>query len=428
MSSPIRNAYAALGEALDGVRKAMDEPANGFGDSELLAVLRLHHRLEARLDALGLDLVGYADMRDIGRRTGASSTSAWLSAAVKMHPSNAADRVRTARAMEIACPWTYDQLAGGEISYEQASTIASVVTDLPSGATEAQRAKAERYLLERAPSSNALELWKLRKRVDDLIDPDGLLDREATAQRRRDLTIRNNHDGTQTVRWTDTDERIAKLKTALNPLAAPQPAPDGTRDPREPGQRRADAIADLVERTLRFGNLPSTRGHRAHLIVTISEENLRSETGFGTTTTGETLTAEAVRRIACDANLYSLHVNGDGIPLKLGRSQRFASAGQWLALVARDGGCVGPNCTRPPEWTQAHHLDWWENLGPTDLENLCLVCDHHHDQVHHGGWDIVMAADGHPEFVPPEHVDPERRPIRNTYWHTERGGQPHKAA
>jgi hypothetical protein len=67
---------------------------------------------------------------------------------------------------------------------------------------------------------------------------------------------------------------------------------------------------------------------------------------------------------------------------------------------------------------------YWENQGRTDLEDLALVCDFHHDQVHHGGWQIAMAADGHPEFVPPEHVDPYRRPIRNTHWHTERGGQP----
>ncbi|MGQ0464901.1 MAG: DUF222 domain-containing protein [Sporichthyaceae bacterium] len=428
MSNPVLDAYAALGKALDGLRKAMDDPANGFSDSELLALLRTHHRVEARLDALGVDLVTYADMRDLAHRTGASSTSAWLSGVLKLHPSTAADRVRTARAMETVCPWTYQNLADGDISYEQASAIASVVTDLPKGSDDRQRGRAERYLLDRAPTSNALELRKLHKRVDDLIDPDGLLGREATAQRRRDLTVKSNHDGTQTVRWTDTDERIAKFKAALNPLATPQPAPDGTQDPRAPGQRRADAMADLVERSLRLGNLPSTRGHRAHIVVTISEENLRSETGFGTTTTGETLTAEAVRRIACDANIHSLHVDGHGVPLKLGRSQRFASSGQWLALVARDGGCVGPNCTRPPEWTQAHHIDWWEHLGPTDLDNLCLVCDFHHDQVHHRGWEIVMSADGHPEFVPPEHVDPFQRPIRNTHWHIERGSRPSQRA
>ena len=306
--------------------------------------------------------------------------------------------------------------------------MTAVVTDLPKGATERQVAMAEKYLLERAPTSNALELRKLHKRVEDHVDPDGLLTRERTAQHKRDLNVRDNHDGTQTVRWTDTDERIAKFKAALNPLATPQPAVDGTRDERTPGQRRAAAMADLVDRALRFGDLPATRGYGAHIIVTISEDNLRTETGFGTTTTGETLTAEAVRRIACDANLHPLHIDGNGIPLKLGRSQRLASPGQWLALIARDGGCVGPGCTRPPEWCQAHHITYWENLGPTDVDLMCLVCDHHHDDVHHRGWEIQIAEDGHPEFIPPEHVDLMQRPIRNTHWHAQRGGRPPQRA
>ncbi|MGQ0845639.1 MAG: hypothetical protein ACT4QF_16065 [Sporichthyaceae bacterium] len=45
--------------------------------------------------------------------------------------------------------WTYDQLAAGEISYEQAAVIASIVADLPKGASRAQTGKAERYLLDR---------------------------------------------------------------------------------------------------------------------------------------------------------------------------------------------------------------------------------------------------------------------------------------
>ncbi|MGQ0845870.1 MAG: DUF222 domain-containing protein, partial [Sporichthyaceae bacterium] len=167
MGHPVLDAYAVLGEALAGVRAAMDDPASGsFSDHELFGLLRTHDRVEARLDSLGLDLIAYTDMRNLGSRTGFSSTAAFLSGALKMHPTTAAERVRTARAMETHCPWTYDQLAAGEISYEQAAAIASIVTDLPKGATERDAAKAERYLLERAPTANALELGKLRKRVD----------------------------------------------------------------------------------------------------------------------------------------------------------------------------------------------------------------------------------------------------------------------
>jgi hypothetical protein len=138
------------------------------------------------------------------------------------------------------------------------------------------------------------------------------------------------------------------------------------------------------------------------------------------TTTGELLTAENVRRIMCNANLHPLHIDGDGIPLRLGRSRRLASPAQWLALIARDGGCVGENCTVPPEWCDAHHLEYWELRGLTDLENLCLLCPFHHEQVHHHGWEPRIADDGHVELIPPEHIDLMQRPRRNTYWRDKR--------
>ena len=103
----------------------------------------------------------------------------------------------------------------------------------------------------------------------------------------------------------------------------------------------------------------------------------------------------------------------------MGRTRRIVSPQQWLALVIRDRGCVFPNCDRPAPWTQAHHIVHWSQGGPTDLSNLCLVCDRHHEAIHTGGWDIEMAADGRPELRPPPWVDPDRRARRNRYWETQ---------
>jgi hypothetical protein len=89
-----------------------------------------------------------------------------------------------------------------------------------------------------------------------------------------------------------------------------------------------------------------------------------------------------------------------------------------LALVIRDSGCVFPNCDRPAAWTQAHHIVHWSQDGPTDLSNLCLVCDRHHDAIHTDGWDVEMADDGRPEFRPPPWTEPDRKPRRNRYWQT----------
>jgi hypothetical protein len=99
--------------------------------------------------------------------------------------------------------------------------------------------------------------------------------------------------------------------------------------------------------------------------------------------------------------------------LDVGREQRTVTAGQWAALVVRDRGCAFPGCTRPAEWCIAHHIVHWADGGPTDLDNLVLLCGYHHRVVHHSGWQVIMAADRHPQFLPPPWVDPDQTPRRN---------------
>jgi len=41
---------------------------------------------------------------------------------------------------------------------------------------------------------------------------------------------------------------------------------------------------------------------------------------------------------------------------------------------------------------------------------------------HHHGWQVIMAADRHPMFVPPPWVDPDQTPRRNTRPRYERAG------
>ena len=36
----------------------------------------------------------------------------------------------------------------------------------------------------------------------------------------------------------------------------------------------------------------------------------------------------------------------------------------------------------------------WEHGGPTQLENLILLCHFHHHVVHEGGWNVIGAPGG----------------------------------
>lgn len=134
------------------------------------------------------------------------------------------------------------------------------------------------------------------------------------------------------------------------------------------------------------------------------------------TSTGEHLTVETLRRLACDAAVSRVFLNPDSVPLDVGRRERTVTPAIWDALLARDTGCVFPNCTRRAAWTQAHHIQAWADAGPTCLDNTCLLCAYHHATVHHSGWDIRLGPDRRPELIPPAWLDPERKPRRNTYW------------
>ena len=88
-------------------------------------------------------------------------------------------------------------------------------------------------------------------------------------------------------------------------------------------------------------------------------------------------------------------------PLEVGRTSRVVTAAQRAALVVRDGGCAVAGCQRPPAWCEAHHLRHWLHGGPTDLDNLALVCRAHHRAVHEGGWRLTRDPDGRLTATPP---------------------------
>ncbi len=51
--------------------------------------------------------------------------------------------------------------------------------------------------------------------------------------------------------------------------------------------------------------------------------------------------------------------------------------------------------------------------GETDIDNLILICGLHHREFQRRGWRVIM-TDGTPEWIPPPHIDPDQKPIRNT--------------
>jgi hypothetical protein len=190
-------------------------------------------------------------------------------------------------------------------------------------------------------------------------------------------------------------------------------ADDAVRDTRTAAARRIDALTFLCERMLADGQLPESGGEKPQVVVTMRWQDLRDQVGHGLLDTGDLLTPQTVRRLACDAKIIPAMLAGQGQVLDVGRARRLIDGPLRRALVLRDKGCAWPGCDRPPRWTDGHHIQHWADGGPTSLTNAVLLCGHHHREVHKNQWTIRIAADGQPEFQPPPHIDPLQRWRRN---------------
>ena len=112
------------------------------------------------------------------------------------------------------------------------------------------------------------------------------------------------------------------------------------------------------------------------------------------------------QRLACDAALLGALTNSAGEVLHLGRTRRLASKAQRRALTIRDQMCRYPGCSQTRH-LDAHHVRPWAAGGPTDLDNLILLCRFHHTAVHEGGATITHSVRDGWVFTLPDGTQPK---------------------
>jgi hypothetical protein len=438
-------------------------PAHSVGAR--LAVLDALVRFQQQMARLVLEVLGQVDAgRDTFTWAGLR-TARWLASTIPMSAGQARALVDDAAALP-AMPEVAAGLADGSITAEQATAIRRTLGDVAPETSVQARAAVERLLVDECDVLDPIGLRHLGDTVLGLLDPDAAdeieeaaLKRDEARWARRRLTLSPRQDGMVRLSGLLTPEAAEYVHLALDPMAAPRPAVDGTPDPRLAEQRLHDALQDVLAEHLAYAGASSSSAdigsaageaplrdhdaqhetdgaasaapHATHaaqrrapapttVIVTIPLEHLRDRTGPGVLTrTQAPLRAEHARRLACDARIIPAVLDGKGVPLDLGRARRVVDSNQRRALLLRDQGCAFPGCGRPPHWCDAHHIRHWSNGGRTDLDNLVLLCGQHHRLLHvsptgpNAGWAVSVAADGLPEFTPPEWIDPDRRPRRN---------------
>jgi hypothetical protein len=89
-------------------------------------------------------------------------------------------------------------------------------------------------------------LARIAARLRDTLDPDGALTDEADQARRRTLSLVDAPDGMTLIHGELDPVTGALARTVLHALAAPHPSAEHGRDERSPGQRRHDALRQIL--------------------------------------------------------------------------------------------------------------------------------------------------------------------------------------
>ncbi|HEX3815605.1 MAG TPA: DUF222 domain-containing protein [Mycobacteriales bacterium] len=379
-------------------------------------------RISRRLDYGKLRLLGDFHRRDIAGEQAGLSTRQFLKARLHISSAEAVRRLHAIRELVPAVlptgetvppelPATAAAVASGDISSEHAQIISSAIRRLPTSLDTSVVAGAEQTLAGHARNLDPSDLRTVAHQLHLHLNPDGTLPDDKPS--RRELTFRRDAYGMDVIRGRLDAEGSATVQAALAPLMQPRPAEDGVRDPRSPARRCADALVEMSERTLSAGGLPTVAGERPHVTVTIGLNDLRDGTGHATLNTGTPISPETARRIACDATIIPILLGSEGEPLDVGRQTRTIPLGIRRAIVARDLGCIHPDCDAPAQRCEVHHVHHWANGGATALSNLVLLCPRHHWTIHHDQWRITFLH-GRPHVIPPPLLDPNQQPRRNT--------------
>lgn len=407
---------------LTGISTGLFEQSS---DGDLIAEIHELEALGRRMQVAWHSLIEQAGRRGLPARTGTSTVSALLQNMIQLSPSEAKRRVTAAAELGLRVGTTGEILPPllpavaaaqreGAVSAEHARVISQVLERVPVTVGDADLARAERQLVAAARVLRPPDVGKVGARLLAHLDPDGVLALDEEHQRRRRFDLIPLPDGSYRAQGYLTPDCGAQVMAVLSAQSAPAPgSADGAEpvapDLRTPGQRRHDALADLAGFCLRRNELaaPTTQ-----LLITMTADQAESGSGLAETSFGQLLPVSSALRLADEAAFALLFRDAQGAVLAEGRTRRCASRAQALALIARDRGCSFPGCDKPPEWCQRHHVIPWSRGGPTDVDNLTLLCGHHHRTFDAAGWSCVMRG-GLPWWIPPAWLDRERKPRLN---------------
>jgi len=344
-------------------------------------------RLRAALDAFDGRVAAAVSRLD----DGGPGASVVFRGASKCSQREADRRVRRAEALSLL-PSAADALGAGTITAEHVDTLARAAQATSPEAVEQSDLLAKAKCKPADLLSKDAREWTRRQQTEaDLV---AVQARRVAARR----SVIFESDSGMIVLHAEFDPVTgARVRSALDTVCDRLFHADGGRDSagveRTSEQRRADALAELITETSGSGSRSGSV--RTQLVVIAHADGTAEIPGVGA------IPAAELAKLACNSDLFGVVFSTDGQPLWHGTRARLADDNQWRVLIARDGGCV--ICTAHPSMCEAHHVVFagFPTNGPTDIDNLALVCRHDHHLIHDQGYTLVRQPDGSWRLVPP---------------------------
>jgi hypothetical protein len=358
-------------------------------EAEVLACAATVHAANAAL----ADALARFDAADGWQGAGIRSIGHWADINLGIAARPAAQLAKAAARLD-ELPALRAAFAEGAVSLDKVQLIAEVAT----AATDEKFATIAR-------AGTVAQIRRICSTYRHVTTPDTP---EAAASRaaRRSVTVTPLDDGlVRIVALLEADEAAVVLAAldARVETAWRQSRPDhDDQPPPDLSERRATALAELATEGLCQGPHPVVRGERIEIRINVDADVLTGARHDGVCTIEGIGAASPnlVRRLACDATIRAAFEVAPGI-FDLGRTHRLVNRRQRRALQKRDGGCRYPGCTQT-RYIDAHHCLDWELGGRTDMNNLLLLCPHHHRLFHQAGYHIDPHGAGHFTFRRPD--------------------------
>ena len=348
--------------------------------TELRERLGLIKRSEARLAAMKTEtLAAYADRggEGLARRVALEELQA--------SKQQARQEVETASQLSQV-PETLDALGAGEIPEAHAKQIAKAASQGPVDET---------VLVEAARREDFGTFSKtLRDHQHEMSGDDGKSLMAKQRERRTLSFFKSPDDGMFILNGRFDPVAGNRIEAALADEVRRQRSDSDPGDQTAFDQRMADALENLV-----CADPSDRKPQGTTLVLTADWDALNHKLADARLVDGTPLPVSEALRLACNADIVPAVFDTKNQELWVGRKHRLATEAQRAALIIRDKHCIG--CGRSAVWCEAHHIEEWLSGGPTDIDNLVLVCKSCHHNIHDDGWTVHRNQNGTYELRPP---------------------------